>query len=143
LPRRSFNDVHLGDVAGSVIALVTYAPAIVIPLVYCVWPGIKDRKLASALAVVGLPLYLAAARVMVNTTMTPLTPSVAFIVAFLSWLAVVRLPFVLRLSALVLLVLGSVHSWLPNEVWNDPDWKAALLNFVPQSVGNLELRPGV
>ena len=115
-----------------------------IPIAYCLWPGLPERRhVLSALAVVALPVYLATARVIVNTTMTPLTPSVAFLVAFVSWLAVVRLPFALRLLALVLLVVGTGLSWLPLGFWDDPAWKAALFNPVPAGIGPLALRPGL
>jgi len=140
----TYANLRFGDLLGSLLALGTYAPAIIVPIAYCFWPNLPERRrVLSALAVVALPLYLSTARVVLNTTLSPLTPSVAFLAAFLSWLAVVRLPFLLRLLALVLLVLGTVLSWLPLELWDDPAWKAALLHVVPQGLGNLELRPGV
>lgn len=140
----AYTRLHLGDVLGSLTALGTYAPAIVVPIAYCFWPNLKERRhVLSALAVVALPVYLATARVIVNTTMTPLTPSVAFLAALVSWLAVVRLPFLLRLLALILVVAGTALSWVPQEFWDDPAWKAALFNPVPGGIGNLELRPGV
>lgn len=140
----TYADLHLGDVWGSLGALATYAPAMAIPLAYCLWPRLPERRhVLSALAVVALPAYLAIARVIVNTTMTPLTPSVAFLAAFVSWLAVVRLPFVLRLLALVLLVAGTALSWVPHGFWDDPAWKAALFNAAPAGLGGLELRPGL
>jgi hypothetical protein len=140
----TFANLQFGDIWGSLGALATYAPAMAIPIAYCLWPGLPERRhVLSALAVVALPVYLATARVIVNTTMTPLTPSVAFLAAFVSWLAVVRLPFALRLLALVLLVAGTGLSWLPNGFWDDPAWKAALFNPVPAGIGPLALRPGL
>jgi len=140
----TYANLHFGDLPESLLALGTYAPALAVPIAYCFWPNLPEpRRAISALAVVALPLYLATARVIVNTTMTPLTPSVAFLAAFLSWLAVVRLPFLLRLTALVLLVIGTALSWVPHEFWDDPAWKAALFNSVPAGLGNLALRPGV
>ncbi len=140
----TFANLQFGDVLGSLGALATYAPAMAIPIAYCLWPGLPERRhVLSALAVVALPVYLAIARVIVNTTMTPLTPSVAFLAAFVSWLAVVRLPLVLRALALTLLVLGTALSWLPHDFWDDPAWKAALFNPVPAGIGSLALRPGL
>jgi len=140
----TYANLHFGDLLGSLLTLGTYAPALVVPIAYCFWPNLPERRrILSALAVVALPLYLATAGVILNTTLSPLTPSVAFLAAFLSWLAVVRLPFLLRLLALVLLVLGTVLSWLPLELWDDPEWKAALFHVVPQGLATLELRPGV
>lgn len=140
----TFANLQFGDVWGSLGALATYAPAMAIPIAYCLWPGLPERRhVLSALAVVALPVYLAIARVIVNTTMTPLTPSVAFLAAFVSWLAVVRLPLVLRALALTLLVLGTALSWLPHDFWDDPAWKAALFNPVPAGIGSLALRPGL
>ena len=84
------------------------------------------------------------ARVVVNTTMTPLTPAVAFLAAFVTWLSVVRLPFLLRLFALVFVVLGTAISWQPLAFWDDPAWKAALFNpAAPAGLAALELRPGL
>lgn len=140
----TYANLRFGDVAGSLGALGGYAPAMAVPLVYCLWPNLPERRhVLSALAVVALPVYLATARVIVNTTMTPLTPSVAFLAAFVSWLAVVRLPLVLRLLALALLILGTVLSWLPNGLWDDPAWKAALFNAAPAGLGPLALRPSL
>ena len=140
----AYTRLHLGDVLGSLTALGTYAPALVVPIAYCFWPNLGERRhVLSALAVVALPLYLAIARVIVNTTMTPLTPSVAFLAALVSWLAVVRLPFLLRLLALILVVTGTALSWVPQGFWDDPAWKAALFIPTPTGLGNLELRPGV
>jgi hypothetical protein len=140
----TYANLHFGDLLGSLLALGTYAPALAVPIAYCFWPNLPERRrVLSAAAVVALPLYLSTARVILNTTMTPLTPSVAFLAAFLSWLSVVRLPFLLRLLALILLVMGTVLSWVPHDFWDDPAWKAALLNVVPHGLGNLELRPGV
>jgi hypothetical protein len=140
----TFANLQFGDIWGSLGALAACAPAMAIPIAYCLWPGLPERRhVLSALAVVALPVYLATARVIVNTTMTPLTPSVAFLAAFVSWLAVVRLPFALRLLALVLLVVGTLLSWLPLGFWDDPAWKAALFNPVPAGIGPLALRPGL
>jgi hypothetical protein len=72
-----------------------------------------------------------------------MTPAVALLTAFVSWLAVVRLPLALRMLALVLLVASVACSWMFTGFWDDPDWKAALLHNVPHGIGNLSLRPGV
>lgn len=140
----AYASLHVGNVGESLSALVAYAPAMAVPLVYCVWPDLEERRhVLSALAVVVLPLYLAVARVMVDTTMTPLTPAVAFLAAFVTWLSVVRLPFLLRLFALVFVMLGTVLSWQPLEFWDDPSWKSALFNASPAGLAALQLRPGL
>lgn len=139
----AYTNLQFGDLIGSLAALGTYAPAIIVPIAYCVWPNLPERRrVVSALAVVALPVYLSAGRVIVDTTMIPLTPATAFLAAFVSWLAVARLPLTLRLLALVLLVLGTTLSWLPHAFWDDPEWKAALLHVVPDGLGPLALRPG-
>jgi len=139
-----YASLHAGNVVDSLAALFAYAPAMAVPLVYCVWPDLAERRhVLSALAVVALPLYLAVARVLVDTTMTPLTPAVAFLVAILTWLSVVRLPFLLRLVALVFVVLGTALSWQPLGFWDDPAWRAALFSPAPTGIAALELRPGL
>jgi hypothetical protein len=140
----AYTHLHFGDVLGGLAALGTYAPAIIVPIAYCVWPSLPERRhVVSALAVVALPAYLGIGGVILDPTMIPLTPATAFLAVFVSWLAVARLPLSLRLAALVLLILGTVFSWLPHEFWDDPAWKAALLHFVPDGLGPLALRPGV
>lgn len=139
-----YASLHAGNVVDSLAALFAYAPAMAVPLVYCVWPDLAERRhVLSALAVVALPLYLAVARVLVDTTMTPLTPAVAFLVAILTWLSVVRLPFLLRLVALVFVVLGTALSWQPLGFWDDPAWREALFSPAPTGIAALELRPGL
>jgi len=140
----AYSNLQFGDLLGSLAALVTYAPAIIVPFAYCVWPNLPERRrIVSALAVVALPVYLSAGRVIVDSTMIPLTPATAFLAAFVSWLAVARLPITLRVLALVLLILSTALSWLPHEFWDDPAWKAALLHFAPDGIGTLSLRPGI
>jgi len=139
-----YASLHAGNVVDSLAALFAYAPAMAVPLVYCVWPDLAERRhVLSALAVVALPLYLAVARVLVDTTMTPLTPAVAFLVAILTWLSVVRLPFLLRLVALVFVVLGTALSWQPLGFWDDLAWREALFSPAPTGIAALELRPGL
>jgi len=75
------------------------------------------------------------------TAMTPIVPPLALIAGFVSWLAVVRLPMALRIFAVAMLVVSAAASWLLPNIWNDPDWLAALGHLLP--AGNLELRPGV
>jgi len=134
----------LAALASGLEALAVFAPVLLVPLLYCFWPGLPERRhVFSALAVVILPLYLVLARATLTTTMTAIVPPIALLVAFLSWLAVVRLPFQLRLLALPLLLLAAAASWTYTGLWDDPAWKAALFNVVPPSIGNLTLRPGV
>lgn len=126
----TYGALNVGDVAGSLSTLVVFAPVLLVPLLYCIWPGLPERRhVSSALAVIVLPLCLAVARAVLNTEMEVFVPVVALLVAFSSWLAVVRLPFTLRLFALAMLALSAVLSWLLVAYWDDPAWKAAL--FVP------------
>ncbi|KQU99094.1 hypothetical protein ASC89_05685 [Devosia sp. Root413D1] len=130
--------------AGGLEALAVFAPVLIVPLLYCFWPELPERRhVFSALAVIALPLYLVFARTILNTTMTAIVPPIALIVAFLSWLAVVRLPFQLRLLSLLLLVLAAAASWTYSDLWNDAAWKAALFNQVPAGIAQLSLRSGV
>lgn len=123
--------------------LVVFAPVLLIPLLYCFWPALPERRhVFSALAVVLLPLYLVFARAALTTTMTPIVPPLALIVAFISWLSVVRLPLQLRVLALALLALSAAASWTYVGLWDDPMWKAALFNQVPEQVASLSLKPG-
>jgi hypothetical protein len=130
--------------ASGLEALAVFAPVLLVPLLYCFWPDLPERRhVYSALAVIILPLYLVFARSILTTTMTSIVPPIALLVAFLSWLAVVRLPFQMRVLSLLLLLLATAASWSYTDLWNDEAWKAALFNFVPQGIGNLTLRPGV
>lgn len=125
-------------------ALMVFAPVLIVPLLYCFWPGLPERRhVFSALAVIALPLYLVFARAILTTTMTAIVPPIALLVAFLSWLAVVRLPFLIRLLSLLLLLLAAAASWTYTDLWNDAAWKAALFNQVPAGLAQLSLRPGV
>jgi hypothetical protein len=140
----TYGTLRFGDVGTSLLSLVTFAPVMVVPLAYCFWPRLPEKRhVFSALAVIVLPVYLAVARVILNTQMQAFVPAVALLAAFASWLAVVRLPMPLRLFALVMLGVSVILSWTVTGLWDDPLWKAALFNAVPGEVGNLSLRPGV
>lgn len=140
---QAYSSFAWGDWRGSFGGLLAFAPVLFVPLVYCVWPNLPERRhVFSALAVVLLPLYLALARTVLNTIMTPIVPALALIACLVSWLAVVRLPMALRVAALALLALSAVLSWTQTGVWDDPEWKAALFN-TPPALGNFALRPGV
>lgn len=129
----AYGTLHVGDVLGSVSALVVFAPVLLVPILYCIWPNVERRHVVSALAVVALPLYLAIARTVLSTQMQAFVPAVALLASFASWLALVRLPFTLRVFALVMLVLSVVLSWLQVGYWDDPAWKAALFFLVDGS----------
>ena len=118
------------NVAGSVSALVVFAPVMLVPILSCIWPQIERRHVVSALAVVALPFYLAVARTIFTTQMQPFVPAVALLAAFASWLALVRLPLTLRIFALLMLALSVVLSWLQVGYWDDPAWKAALFSLL-------------
>lgn len=124
-------------------ALAVFSPVLLIPLLYCLWPQLPERRhVFSAAAVIVLPLYLVVAQAIVATTMTPIVPPLALLAALVSWLAVVRLPFQLRLLALALLALSALASWTYTDLWDDPAWKAALFNDQPAAVAAFDLRPG-
>jgi hypothetical protein len=140
---RAYSSVKWGDWWGSLGGLVIYAPVLIVPLAYCVWPNLPERRhVFSALAIIVLPLYLVLARTVLNTTMTAIVPPMAMIACFVSWLAVVRLPTALRVLALAMLALAAVLSWTQTSIWDDPEWKAALFN-TPPALSNFALRPGV
>lgn len=142
----AYTNLHfdLGVLISGLEALAVFAPVLIVPLLYCFWPELPERRhVFSALAVIALPLYLVFARATLTTTMTAIVPPIALLVAFLSWLAVVRLPFQLRLLSLLLLVLAAAASWTYTDLWNDAAWKAALFNQVPSGIAQLSLRPGV
>lgn len=127
----TYGTLQFGDLAGSLSVLVVFAPVLLVPLLYCIWPGVEDRRVLSALAVIVLPLFLAAARVTLNTQMSAFVPPVALLAALASWLAIVRLPLTLRLFALAMLILSAVLSWIQVDHWDDPEWKAALFAVLP------------
>ncbi len=140
----TYGNIRLGDIGTSLLSLAAFTPVMVVPLVYCFWPDLQEKRhVFSAVAVIALPVYLAVARVVLATEMQPFVPAVAMLAAFASWLAVVRLPFPLRLFALIMLGVSVILSWTFTGLWDDPLWKAALFSFVPGDVGNLPLRPGV
>jgi hypothetical protein len=125
---RTYSDIHAGDPTDSLMALAAFAPVLVVPIAYCFWPQPAGQKhLFSALAVIALPLYLVLARETLVTTMTPMIPPLALIAAFVSWLAVVRLPIALRVLAVAMLALSALLSWTQAGIWEDAVWKAALL----------------
>lgn len=138
----TYGALQMGDVATSIGAMFTFAPVAIVPILYCIWPNLPEkRQVWSALAVVALPLYLAVARMVFTSAMQPFVPAVALLAAYISWLCVVRLPFALRALALIMLGVAVVLSWTQIGLWDDPAWKAALFNL--PVLGNLTLRPGV
>lgn len=142
----TYSDLHfdLNALLTGLQALSVFSPVLLVPIAYCLWPNLPEKRhVYSALAIVALPLYLVVARSIVTTTMTPIVPPLALLSAFISWLAVVRLPFPLRLASLVLIMLSAVGSWIFVSYLADPSWQAALFNQVPETVANLSLHPGV
>ena len=131
-----------GDVMLSLGILFTFAPVAVVPLLYCIWPGLPERRhVWSALAVVAMPVWVAIARAVFNSTMQPFVPAVALLAGYISWLCIVRLPALLRVLALVALAAAVLASWTHSGFWDDPDWKAALFSRI--DLGNLNPLPGV
>jgi hypothetical protein len=138
----AYHVIQWRDPGPTLLALVAFAPVGLVPIAYCFYPVLPEaRRPMSALLVVILPLWLVLARATLNTTMTAIVPPLALIAAFVSWLAVVRLPRSLRALSLLMLALSAVLSWLLPQVWSDPDWLGALQHVIP--TGNLALRPGV
>lgn len=120
------------------VALMVFAPILLVPLLYCVWPDLPERRHGfSALAVVALPLYLVLARATLQTGMESIVPPLALLAAFVSWLTVVRLPFELRLLALLALALAAAASWSVLALWDAPLWKAALFSPPPADLRGL------
>lgn len=120
------------------LALLAFAPVLLVPLLYCVWPSpAGPRHIFSALVVVGLPLYLVLARASLDSGMPVIVPPLALVAAFVSWLAVVRLPLTLRLLSLLLLALSVGASWTLIGLWDDPTWKTALFSPLPPDLHGL------
>ncbi|MGV3650102.1 MAG: hypothetical protein ACO1OK_01650 [Devosia sp.] len=134
---RTYAQVRIGDVGGSLMALLTFAPVGLVPLLYCFWPKLPERRryVWSALAVVGLPLYLALARQTFPTTMTAIVPPLALVTAFVSWLSVVRLPLALRALSVGLMLASAGLSWWVTGLWDDPEWKATLWGLAAPAGG--------
>lgn len=127
----TYGTLRFGDVAESLSVLIVFAPVLLVPLLYGIWPKVEDRHVVSALAVIVLPLYLAIARVVLSTEISAFVAPVALLAAFASWLAIVRLPVTLRLFAVFMLMLSAVLSWVQVGHWDDPEWKVALFSLLP------------
>jgi len=138
----TYGALKLGDIARSLGILFTLAPVAAIPLLYCVWPNVGEKRHAwSALAVVAMPAYLAVARMTFNSSMQAFVPAIALLAAYVSWLCVVRLPLLLRALAIVALAIAVLASWTQTSFWDDAAWKAALFSGFEMS--NPGLRPSV
>ncbi len=138
----TYGALRLGDIATSVGTLFTFAPVAIVPILYCIWPHLPERRhIWSALAVVALPLYLAVARTVFNSAMESFVPALALLVAYISWLCVVRMPLTLRALALLMLGVAVYLSWTATGLWDDTAWKAALFDW--PSLSGVGLRAGV
>lgn len=134
----TYGALRMGDVAQSLGILFTFAPVAVVPLLYCIWPNLPEKRhVWSAVAVVAMPVWLAVGRMVFSSTMQPFVPAVALLAAYISWLCVVRLPLLLRALAMAALAVAVLASWTQTGFWDDPLWRTALFS------GNLMLRPGV
>ena len=124
--------LQMADPRAGLVALAALAPVLVVPVLYGCWRGLPEpRRVASALAVVGLPLFLALAGQMLDPAMSVIVPPLALLAGFVSWLAVVRLPRALRILSIAMLALSAGLSWAPLGIWDDPQWKAALFGLRP------------
>jgi hypothetical protein len=133
----TYGSLRLGDVAHSLGILFTLAPVAVVPLLYCIWPNLPEKRhVWSALAVVAMPVWLAAGRMIFSSSMQAFVPAVAVLAAYISWLCVVRLPFLLRVLAMLALALAVLASWTQTGFWDDPLWREALFSRVPFALGN-------
>jgi len=138
----TYSRPQLSDPTSTLLALAAFAPVGLVPLVYCIYRGLPERRqIVSALLVLGLPLYLVLLRSTFVPAMTPIVPPTALIAGFVSWLTVARLPMALRVFAVAMLAVSAAASWLLPAMASDPAWLAALGHLLP--VGNLDLRPGV
>jgi hypothetical protein len=138
----TYGGFQQGDVAFSLGVLFTFAPVAVVPLLYCIWPKLPEKRhVWSALAVVAMPVWLATARVTFNSPMQPFVPAVALLGGYISWLCVARLPVFLRALAMIALGVAVIASWTQTSFWDDPAWKSAL--FTSVDFGNLNPLPGV
>jgi hypothetical protein len=126
----------LGD---SLKTFVLLAPAALVPIAYCLTPG-PDKKIWSALAVVALPLYMAIGKAFFAFTFPVWLPAEVLLAALASWLAVVRLSFPMRLTALALLFVSAITSWTIDPHFGEAEWLAAL-SETARDVGRLLYLP--
>lgn len=138
----TYGALQLGNPIVSVETMLAFAPVALVPLLYCVWPNLPERRhVWSALAVVAMPLYLALARVVFQSPMQAFVPAVALMAAYISWLCVARLPLLLRVVALAMLAVSVLTSWMFTDLWTDEAWRSAL--FSHDVLGGLALRPSL
>ena len=138
----TYSAFQFADPVPSLIALAAFAPVAVVPVIYCVYPGLPEtRRVVSALLVLVFPLYFVCVRATLLPAMTAIVPAMVLIAGFVSWLAVVRLPTSLRVLALAMLAVSAMASWMLPSLWTDPDWRATWIHLL--AGGNLRLRPGV
>eukprot|EP01036_Dinobryon_divergens_P054957 gene54957-73417_t len=124
----AYANLGSGDLAGSLAALVVFAPVIALPVAYLFWPSrAGSRHPVSAVAVVAIPLYLAVASVVLKTSVLPILPALTLVAMFGTWLALQQLSQVLRVAAVLLLAASAILSWTATGVWDNPAWKSALV----------------
>ena len=124
----AYSSVGSGDLAGSLAALLLFAPVMALPVAFIFWPSrAGNRHPVGALAVVAIPLYLAVARVVLNTSVSPILPPLTLVVMFVTWLALQRLSQVLRVAAVLLLAASAILSWTATGLWDNSAWKSALV----------------
>ena len=122
---RAFASVRFSGLGEGLADLLVVMPLGAIPVVYCFFKD-RRRRPVSALAVVGLPLYLALGNAVFPWNLPAWTPAAALLGCFATWLAVARLRAPFRIAALVLLAVSAAASWLLPAVINDPAWIEAL-----------------
>lgn len=139
-----YSSWQFGDLLASVTTLVVFAPVLAVPLLYCVWPDLQQRRsIVSALAVIALPLALSVARVVLSTDMPAFVPPVTLLTAFICWAGITRLPRTLQIFSVLLLFASVASSWYFGGFAEQPRWAAALLYDVPGDIGRLWLRAGL
>ncbi|MBI4920603.1 MAG: hypothetical protein HY834_02550 [Devosia nanyangense] len=124
---RAFASVHLDGLVTGLADMTVLAPVAIIPIVYCFIPD-RRRRCWSALAVVGLPVYLALGNAVFPWHLPAWVPAVAQLSTFAAWAAVARVRLPLRVATLALLAVAAAASWALPAIWTDTEWKAALLS---------------
>ena len=107
----AFSGMRFATFGSALNDLLILAPVAALPIVHCFFAD-RRRRLVSALAVVGLPLYLALGNAVFPWHLPVWTPAAALLACFAAWLAVARVRGPFRVAALLLLAGSAAASWL-------------------------------